>query len=294
MRRQRISGCVLVILCTCGAALVAAEPATMPYRGLCESMGITFQADMARWPGELPFTIRSEAPGVKPADIRLVLQAGVESIPIPVTDDGQFTLPLDRKWFDADAVLVSNQPQGTLAMSCEFKQSLATDEVPFGAVSPHVENGRISYATLERLARQSRRRMLERSLEKKFGRDWVWRMKAAGRLDEIEEPADDPVILLFVKEGGAAANVAVTEPANPFRKVAGRWAAALGKKQDDVVRKVTDGMFLVHCPKELADKNPVLTLSDNPTWQCSLMDREADNLGPLDPSQPVQQAGATP
>lgn len=290
--RRRLPGCVLAILCLCRGALVAAEPATMPYRGLCEGMGITFRGDMPQWPEQLPFTIRSEAPDVKPADIRITLQAGAESIPIPVSEDGRFNLPLDRKWFDADALLVSDQPQGTLRMSCEFEAKLTSEEFQFVAVSPHLDGGRISYAALERLALKSRLQMVERGLEKQFGRDVAWRLKAAGTLAEIDKAADDPVILLFVEEGREAATVTVAPPGNPFRRFAGRWAAAIGKKQDDVIHQVGQGMFAVHIPNDGTETNPVFTLSDNPTWQCMLMDREADNLGWLDSARPVRQSDA--
>lgn len=291
-RRTSRLGCVLAILWLCRGAIAAAEPATMPYRGLCESIGITFRGDMPQWPEQLPFTIRSEAPGVKPADIRITLRAGAESIPIPVSEDGRFNLPLNRTWFEADALLVSDQPQGTLRMSCEFQAKLTSEEIQFVAVSPHLDCGRISYAALERLAHKSRLQMVERGLEKQFGRDVAWRLKAAGTLAEIEKPAEDPVILLFVEEGREAATVTVAPPGNPLRRFAGRWAAAIGKKQDDVVRTVGQGMFAVHAPKDGTETNPVLTLSDNATWQCMLVDREADDLGWLESARPVRPADA--
>ena len=156
-------------------------------------------------------------------------------------------------------------------------------------MSPHAKNGRISYATLERLAYQSRGRMLERALEKKIGRDAARGMRATGMLAEDNAAAGDPVILLFVAQDGEAATVAVAAPANPFRKVADTWASATGRRKPDVVRKVGPGMFLVHRAKDGKDADPVLMLSDNPTWQCMLMDRATDDMQTLLPSRPRGQ-----
>lgn len=278
-RGSRLAEWLVVVVAVWAGPLVAADVANLPYRGLCKSMGITFQGDMAQWPGQLPFTLRSELPDVKPADIRLTLQAGDQEIPLPVGEDGRLMLPLERKWFDLDAMIVSNQPQGTLAMSCECNPKLTHEECQFTTVSPHLEDGRIACATLERLAQKSRRQLFERALEKQFGRDVAWRLKAAGKLDELDEPLADPVILLFVKDGKEAATVTVAPPANPFRKAADRWAAVMGRKQEEVVREVGPGMFLVHVPKDATETNPVLVLSDNPTWQCMLMDREGSDTG---------------
>lgn len=288
---HRFPSRVLAILCACGGPLLAAETATLPYRGFCESMGLTFQGDTARWPEELSLSVRSELPDVKPADIRLTLQAGDEAIPLAIGEDGRFILPLDRRWFEADAVLVTNQPPGTVAMSCEFNPKLTVDEVQFVAVSPHLEAGRIAYATLERLAHKSRRQMYERALEKQFGRDVAWRMKAAGKLDTLDEPVDKPLILLFVEQEGDAAEVTVAPAANPFRRAADRWAAGFGKKKADIVQRQAPGRFVIAGSKDLAATNPTLVLSDNPTWRCLLLDRDDVEEG-QPPPRPADSAGA--
>jgi hypothetical protein len=129
--------------------------------------------------------------------------------------------------------------------------------------------------------------MLERALEKKLVQDAARRMRATGMLDEANVAAGDPVILLFVKQDGEAATVAVAAPANPFRKVADKLAAATGRRKPDVVRKVGPGMFLVHHVKDGKDTDLVLMLSDNPNWQCMLMDRAADDMQTLLPSPPL-------
>ena len=288
-RRTPLLACLAAMLGTCPWPLAAAEPATAPYRQLCEGLGITFAGDEADQPREIAFSTRSDLPDVKPGDIRLTLQAGDEAIAIPVEADGRFMLPLDRKWFELNAMLVSNQPRGTWRLTCDVRQKLAADEVEFALVSPHAKNGRISYATLERLAYQSRGRMLERALEKKIGRDAARGMRATGMLAEDNAAAGDPVILLFVAQDGEAATVAVAAPANPFRKVADTWASATGRRKPDVVRKVGPGMFLVHRAKDGKDTDPVLMLSDNPTWQCMLMDRATDDMQTLLPSRPRGQ-----
>ena len=291
--RHRFLSRVVAMLVACGGPLLAAEPATLPYRGFCESMGLTFQGDMAHWPEELSLSVRSELPDVQPADIRVTLRAGDEAIPLAVGEDGRFILPLDRKWFEADAVLVSNQPSGTLVMSLEFKPKLTGDEFQIAAVAPHLEAGRIDYATLGRLAHKSRRQMAERALEKQFGRDVAWRLKAAGKLDELDEPVDKPVILLFVEQDQDAAEVAVAPAANPFRRVADRWAAGFGKKKPDIVRRKIPGMFVIEGSKDLTATNPMLVLSDNPTWQCLLLDGDdVEGGGPSDSADSHAQGDA--
>lgn len=267
------------MLYACGGPLGAAEQATAPYRALCESLGLTFEGDAAARPRELAFSTRSELPDVTPADIRITLRAGDEAIAIPVGADGRFMLPLDRKWFDADAVLVSNQPKGTWVLSCDVKQNLTAEEIAFTAVSPHVKDGRIPYVALVRLAHDSRRRLLEQVLEKQVGRDVAQRMTATGILDELEKADSDMVILLRATQDAETAEVAIVKPTSPVRRFADRWAAAIEKDKDEVVRRVAPGTFVIERSQEVTEQNPVLTLSDNPSWQCMLIDRHADDVG---------------
>lgn len=73
-------------------------------------------------------------------------------------------------------------------------------------------------------------------------------------LDEADAAGGDAVILLFVTQDDEEASVAVEAPANPFRTVADKWAAATGRKKADVIRKVGPGMFPVRRMKDGTDK----------------------------------------
>jgi hypothetical protein len=55
-----------------------------------------------------------------PADFRLQLKVNGQVLPVPVAADGSVQLAFRQDWADAGALLQSNQPKGTVAVSMNF------------------------------------------------------------------------------------------------------------------------------------------------------------------------------
>lgn len=244
----------------------AEEFATGPYRQLFRPLGMTVGGDAVNIPVKVKFLVSTTHPGMKPEDIRLTLKTAEESIQIPVAKDGSIDLPVSQKWFDADAIIESNVPKGQL----HFRgQAMVEGEIELPEMSvgimPHVDEGQISYATLVRLARDHRQLALKAAAEAKIGMP----IKQA---DIVPEPLDaDWVLVLWAPEDPDSAKAVIVEKVlKPEPTVLGRIKKALvGKKSK--LRKVKGGMFAITCSEALADENPMLSLSPNPSWSCAIL-----------------------
>lgn len=60
--------------------------------------------------------VRSTLHGVKPPEIRLTLDDGEQTHRFPIDRRGHVRVPLRADWRDENRQIVSNQPQGTLAL----------------------------------------------------------------------------------------------------------------------------------------------------------------------------------
>jgi len=63
--------------------------------------------------------IKSKLDNVKPQEVELTLTLGEDRFQLVVNADGSFQLPLDEKWNQEAAWILTNQPQGSLILSLQ-------------------------------------------------------------------------------------------------------------------------------------------------------------------------------
>jgi len=73
------------------------------------------------------YTLISSVTGAPVEGLELHVQLGDQTVPVPVTEDGVVQIPLNREWADANAMVVSNQPKGTLNLGVKLRISASLD-----------------------------------------------------------------------------------------------------------------------------------------------------------------------
>lgn len=248
----------LLVAVVAGASQ-AADFAGGPYRDLCRGANVDFSADAALLPREFVCSVQSTLPGVKPDDIRFTINAGDEHYDLPVSGDGTLKLPVSKNLFDSDARLVSNQPKGTLKISGTFDVRVQAISVP---INEHLRDGRIAYSELVKVAIDARRAWIEKTKKAAGGLEW------AG--PDVGDPSLHWAIILQATEEIESAKVEIvkeppTASVGPLRK---GLRNLLGERS--TVRKANPGKFLIPYSEELLKQNPMVSLSQNPTWEVAI------------------------
>lgn len=257
---------IVLLVVTTSCLCWADEVATGRYRDLCRPLGMKVGGGGATAGGKATFIVSTSQPGVKPRDIRLTLKTPDETVPIPVAADGVVALPINQKLFDADAIVVSNVPKGTLRirglMLVQGEKPLSELCTP---VSPHLADGVISYADLVQLARTHRLEVLKALAEEKVGEPIDPASVVPERLN------DTWVIVLWAREDADTADATLIEKGpQPQLGVLGRLRKNLtGQKSQ--LQKVADGVFMITCSEAMADENPLVSLTMNESWSCAIL-----------------------
>ena len=238
------AGAVVCLSVVSVANCFAGEVATVSYRDLCRLAGVRFDGTKIASPGEMSFKASSSAPNVKSSDLLLTLRSGDESHGVAVAADGSFVLPVNRKWFENDATVVTNQPKGSLRIQVDFK------DVDSGVgVTAHLKHGRITFAALLELAAEGFTTAVAKEAAKRAGGDEL-------KLD-VAKPDGDLVLVVWVTDGDHAATATI---ANKSVDLPGKPA----------VQKLGPGIFQLPLTEALFKENPDLALSENPSWKCCL------------------------
>lgn len=262
MRRypKAASSVMFTLLFTNVATCFAGDPATLRYRDVCRMLGVEFDGNKALLPKELKFTVTSKLPTVKPADIQLILKSGDEMHRIAVDEDGSCTLPVDDRWFRTDAVLIANQPKGSMELKIGFVVVFSPEDIGVG-IAPHLKEGRIDYATLLQLARDARKAAITGAARQQLARN----------VDpQIKDVDGQSVLVLWVTDAPDAATATIVDDGDkPAPRLLGaRLGKLLGKKT--ALQKMRSGLFVIPYSDALLKENPVLSLSGNPSWACCI------------------------
>ena len=133
----------VVVNCHADIDQVQSEPATLPYRMLCQMA----QLDLVRATGltnqDVTFTIGSKNPNVKIEDISMFIDAKAGRIPLHISTNGILTLPVSIELAKENPRIVSNQPKGSMNLDATL---LANGRIPRGATRD--EEGMIRYSAL--------------------------------------------------------------------------------------------------------------------------------------------------
>ena len=100
----------------------AQEFASIPYRALYQATQIDFAngTDAPQLDQTVTFRARSVRDDVSPREIRLTLTTKTARTNLVVSDTGEFNLTLSKELADDGAVILSNQPKGSLVLTAAF------------------------------------------------------------------------------------------------------------------------------------------------------------------------------
>ena len=260
--KRQLTTLVIAIL---GSASMLACPAEevdqYPYRVICRGMNIDFSRDTPPPPREMELTVHSTLPTVTLSDIRFTLKGPDESHDIAVSPSGSCRLPVSKALFDADAVLVSNQPKGTVGFESSVSHSL---DLATAECGPHIIDGRIDYEKLATLATEARERA-RKKLEEKNGGEYL-----------LAKPdATDGLwyIVLRVSQDADSAKAEIVEetPGADVGPVRQAFRKLVKKPSPSI--QVAPGVFLLPYSDALRKRNPVISLSKNPSWTCVIVEK---------------------
>jgi len=136
---------LIAVLASCFADIGQAqsEPATLPYRMLCQMA----QFDLTKATGltnqDVNFTIGSKNPNVKIEDISIFIDAKAGRIPLHINTNGIMTLPISPELAKENPRIVSNQPKGSMNLVAAV---LVHGNFPQGAIRE--DEGMIRYSAL--------------------------------------------------------------------------------------------------------------------------------------------------
>jgi len=116
----------IALCCLASSAFADAPVAQLPYTQL---LGYQQRVDELQDLKQLKVweNVKSSRHGVKPSDITLtIMRDAAHGGPLAIAVDGggNFTLPVTQALKDEDALVVSNQPKGTLELSVNWEISL--------------------------------------------------------------------------------------------------------------------------------------------------------------------------
>ena len=108
---------------------------TVPYRRIYEEaytfteavFNATEDPAFGNLKSGVTYTVLSSVTGAPVEGLELHVQLGDQTVPVPVTEDGVVQIPLNREWADANAMVVSNQPKGTLNLGVKLRMSGSLD-----------------------------------------------------------------------------------------------------------------------------------------------------------------------
>ena len=107
----------------------AQDLATIPYRVLLEMADVDLK-EVASVSGEtMSLTTTSTNPQVPTSAIKIDLVAGKTRRPLTIADDGRFELPISQELVDSNAILITNQPKGSMRL----KLGVRLGDVELGA-----------------------------------------------------------------------------------------------------------------------------------------------------------------
>lgn len=222
------------------AAGAQPEPATMPYRALCQIARLDFKETAGFTNRHVSFKVVSKNPNVKLADIAIFVDARSGRIPLAITTNGIMDLPISPELMEENPNIVANQPKGSMTMKATvaFGGKLA-------ASLAKSEEGLIRYSGLfvtERMKRQMAHDLTELGKEYNLGPSLEKPTIAHIRFTNDIETAD---VTILARDG-----VAQLKPVEP-------------------------GHFIVRFDPKLMKDDPWVRLNPNRGWSIK-MEIEAD------------------
>ncbi|MGN6543968.1 MAG: hypothetical protein ACTHK7_02890 [Aureliella sp.] len=277
---------LLIAVSLWGQLALAEEPvefATIPCREIIAVMDATSTDPGPSSAAVLSYSIRSDLPGVAPKDITLQLRAGTTTCDIVVDEHGRFTLTYDQELIDADAVLVSNQPKGSLRVSISTSFDLSAITLDMRNL---LTDGRIAYVKLYDAALAKRVAAAEAAS--------AGYLKQLANVSGATSPRNATVRPFTVDPGGSSSHEGKYLLLWPEGKGSGA-TARLEKNRSSVfadlfsetypegfsslsgqplLRRDKEGTYCLSCGEQLRARNPDVVLSTKHQWMCALVSLE--------------------
>jgi len=161
---NRFAPMLLGATLTCAVALATdgSEPATLPYRTLCEMAQLRILDPAMVTNRQVTLSVSSTNPLVSPADIALFIDARAGRIPLAVSATGRLTVPITEALLRENPNVVANQPKGSMIL-----QVAAAEKVKLSETGMDEKKGLIRYSVL--FASEVAKRRLAAQLTEELG-----------------------------------------------------------------------------------------------------------------------------
>lgn len=115
-----------IALCLLAAAIASChaqpepEHAKLPYATVYKAVTMQFEQIETLTNRHVRFAMLSKLPNVSPRDIRLYIDSRTGRIPLELSSDGTFTLPVSADLMEENPFIVANQPRGTMKLAADI------------------------------------------------------------------------------------------------------------------------------------------------------------------------------
>ena len=144
MKKDQFVYLIILVLGTTNSTLVYSQKnASLPYSVVHRMLNLDSKKGEDYPNPNALVTVSSDVPEVSPADIKLYIDSQSGRIPLEVSKDGTFLLPLSKNLLREDPMIVANQPKGTLNLNATVG---VEGKIRKNSINP--KEGKIRYSAL--------------------------------------------------------------------------------------------------------------------------------------------------
>lgn len=218
----------------------APQPATLPYRTLCQmaQLDLAETTDFTNHP--VSFKVGSKNPGVELKDIAMFIDSKSGRIPLSIDTNGVMALPISNDLLQENPNVVANQPKGSMTMEVSAQWPGWRIDM-----AKKLKSGHVRYNDLFLLAR--------------IRQDWL--LQGMALMDGVQSPSEEAVGL--IDEFKRLMIIELTPKTTGSSK-----PSILIERSDGAQELQPDkqGKFQVEYEETLVRENPWIRLSTNHEW----------------------------
>lgn len=112
--------CVVTLAATSCKGQTTSDQAKLPYAAVYQAVTMQFEEIKSLTNRQARFIMSSSLPGVESKDISLYIDSKAGRIPLQLSADGTFSLPLRDDLRKENPLIVANQPKGTMNLTADI------------------------------------------------------------------------------------------------------------------------------------------------------------------------------
>ncbi|GEM_PF-5971786 len=234
-----------LLLCRGDALAEQPEPASLPYRLVCELAQLDSSKEEAFQGKAIQFHVASNDPKVSLQEIRLWIDSSTGQIPLQIDAQGKLSFPVSKELHTENPRILSNQPKGSMLLT-----GFMTIEESYISSKLREQQGKIRYADLF-VSQQFRKQLEDQLNELVHKKDLEGALVAPERIKiQASRNSEEARVRIHAKSG-----VQQLLPEEP-------------------------GMFFLKLDPELLKENPWVELGEGHDWMIRVEEMRPKPLQP--------------